>query len=264
MLPAVLIALTLLPCAVLLWLLLRSPTATGGRAASAVYRDQLAEIDRDQARGTLAAEEADASRTEIERRLLAAARREADEDGTPNRAGRLALAVALGLLPLAAGGLYLRLGTPEQPGAPFAERPTAPTIEELRARLLTDPQDAEAWTQLADALTEAERYADAVPAYREAVRLTGAQDRRLVGALAETLVLAGGEVSPEAAAIFEQIKARAPTDPQASYYLALRDFEAGRYAEAEAALADLLARSPSGAPWRAEVEDLLERVRAAR
>ena len=39
-----------------------------------VYKDQLADIDRDLARGTLPAEEADRLRTEVSRRLLDADR----------------------------------------------------------------------------------------------------------------------------------------------------------------------------------------------
>ncbi|MBE0552895.1 MAG: c-type cytochrome biogenesis protein CcmI, partial [Rhodobacteraceae bacterium] len=40
----------------------------------AVYRDQLAEVERDLARGTLAADEAQRLRTEVARRLLEADR----------------------------------------------------------------------------------------------------------------------------------------------------------------------------------------------
>ena len=49
----------------------RSQLQTGGTEA-AVYRDQLAEVDRDLAGGLIGASEAEAARVEISRRLLAA------------------------------------------------------------------------------------------------------------------------------------------------------------------------------------------------
>ena len=57
--------------AVLLPLGLRGSKPIQGSEAS-VYKDQLAEIDRDLAAGLIAASEAEAARTEIGRRLLAA------------------------------------------------------------------------------------------------------------------------------------------------------------------------------------------------
>src|SRR5262249_52604401 len=53
-------------------LLLRNRTAASREAYNlAVYRDQLAEIDRDLDRGVLTIGQADAARTEISRRILA-------------------------------------------------------------------------------------------------------------------------------------------------------------------------------------------------
>ena len=86
--------------------------------ALAVYRDQLAEINHDAARGILDETQARAAQIEIERRILAL------DDAPkfqPARAPRPALIVAMAvILPLAAFGLYLRLGHPALPGAPGA------------------------------------------------------------------------------------------------------------------------------------------------
>lgn len=51
------------------------PPAAGADGDLAVYRDQLAEVDRDLARGAIAQPEAEAARIEISRRLIAAAER---------------------------------------------------------------------------------------------------------------------------------------------------------------------------------------------
>ena len=57
----------------------------------AVYRDQLGEVDRDVARGVLADDQARATRTEIERRILAAAEDESPSGGdVPRPAAGLA------------------------------------------------------------------------------------------------------------------------------------------------------------------------------
>ena len=57
-------------------LLRRAPSpAADADGDLAVYRDQLAEIERDLSRGVLAPPEAEAARIEISRRLLAAAER---------------------------------------------------------------------------------------------------------------------------------------------------------------------------------------------
>src|ERR1700676_3389223 len=85
----------------------------------AVYRDQLAEVERDLARGLLAADEAEAARTEIARRILALRPAEA-----ATGAGPIPLAMAtvvILLLPVAAWVLYWRLGSPGLPDQPFAD-----------------------------------------------------------------------------------------------------------------------------------------------
>src|SRR5688572_15272924 len=62
----------------ILFLLLRPLLRDGGKEGTradfdaAVYRDQLKEIDSDRDRGLIGADEAEAARTEIARRLLAA------------------------------------------------------------------------------------------------------------------------------------------------------------------------------------------------
>src|SRR5919204_1921272 len=75
MLEFLLALLTTATVGVLLIPLLRARATSTGRfdAELAIYRDQLAEIERERAAGTLAEGEAAAARLEIERRILAAA-----------------------------------------------------------------------------------------------------------------------------------------------------------------------------------------------
>ena len=64
-----------------LWPLGRGSSAQAGGSEAVVYRDQLAEIDRDVAAGLIGVSEAEAARVEIGRRLLAAADGERDLPG---------------------------------------------------------------------------------------------------------------------------------------------------------------------------------------
>ena len=80
--------------AIVLLVLLRPLAGSGidGGSAdafdSAVYRDQLGEIESDRARGLIGEEEAEAARVEIARRLLAADSKAATSGKTSSDVGR--------------------------------------------------------------------------------------------------------------------------------------------------------------------------------
>src|SRR6516162_8869374 len=105
-----------------LWPLRRWSVAVAAETGndSAVYRDQLDEIERDLALGSIGANEAEAARIEVSRRLLAADAaetthmRDAATNGDdaahgPNRRRRLSVALAVMVLTVGAGSLYLML-----------------------------------------------------------------------------------------------------------------------------------------------------------
>src|SRR5262245_12979677 len=97
-----------------LWPLGRRYQSRPDSTESSVYRDQLAEIDRDLAGGLIGAAEAEQARIEISRRLLAATNTETGAVVQPNTSLRRVVAVvALLGLPLAALAFYLPLGSPQ-------------------------------------------------------------------------------------------------------------------------------------------------------
>lgn len=246
---------------IILAALFRGTGSPGGSAAT-IYDDQLSEVARDEARGLLAPGQASQARAEVERRLLDAARREADSAPEASRLARFVLALGVGAMPALAAAVYLATGNPGQPDTRFADRaPGAPNIAELRDQLTTDPTDIAAWAALGDALVAADRRAEAVPAYAEAVRLTGGRDRRLAGRYAETLALTAGSVTPEAEEIFATIKAQHPDDPQATYYIAQAKVARGEAASAIADLQALLAKADPAAPWYAGLAALLTELK---
>src|SRR5512143_2958087 len=120
-----------------LWPLGRAGRAPNEGSEAAVYKDQLAEIERDLAAGLIAAPEAEAARVEIGRRLLAAAGSEAVPAGTSNLKWRRAAAMlALVGLPLVAIGVYAALGSPKLQDFPLAERSRAPDMAQSLENLV--------------------------------------------------------------------------------------------------------------------------------
>lgn len=202
----------------------------------AIYRDQLAEIERARADGTTPEAETAAARIEVERRILAAAN--AADAAAPKDSSTLHrfLPPALALLiPLLALGVYLNVGRPGLPAAPFGTRPAMDhpnpnepmtaerLLAEARARLAEAPNDPDALSALGEALT----------------------------------LEADGTVTPAAIDAFNKSLAERPGDARAHYYLGLHEAQSGDSKAAVARWQDLEARSPPDAPWlpmlRAEI-----------
>jgi len=242
----------------------------------AVYRDQLAEIERDLARGVLAAEHAEAARAEIARRILALKPAEGEAGPTGHARGlkahapagplapRAAAIVAILLLPLAAGIVYWQLGSPSLPDQPFAERAAADTppaaanpaaidmdkaLARLRAHLKEHPEDLTGWLLLARAELNLDRYQEAAEAYRHAADLSG-QRADISGDWGEAQVLAaGGTVTPAAKEAFAAALRDPETAPRSRYYLALAQMQEGKVKSALQAWVDLAAEAPADADW---------------
>ncbi len=188
-----------------------SAAAGPDRTEVDIYRDQMAEIERDIARGVLSGDEAERTRTEVARRLLAAdsaARARPAGSGAAPR--RLTLAVAgLAVALIAAGGLglYARLGVADASGpypdlprqariarseeiragrpgqaeamaARIAEQPpvvpegeVADLLEELRSAVPQRPEDPEGWLWLAQTEARLGNWPAAVAAMERVVGL---------------------------------------------------------------------------------------------
>ena len=254
--------------AALLRPLLRVGAAAADRAGYdlAIYRDQLDELARDAARGTISATEAAAARIEIERRLLAVTR---TPDAPPPRPARLAAFLVMIIVPIAAVGLYLDLGEPDLPDQPLsarsAERPLladdgsldpAKVKAALEVKLKADPTSLDGWLLLGRTDASLGAWDDGKAAYEKATSLS--HDRPdVLEAYGELLVgSAGGEVTEPAGALFTRAVAADPNRVKARYYLALAAAQQGDLARAIAGWKALEADAPATAPWRATVVEL--------
>ena len=251
-----------------LWPLGRRAPAVAGSDLD-VYRDQLGEIDRDQANGLIGEREAEAARVELSRRLIAAA----DDVAPPQAAGatrrrRIASIAGLVLLPIGAASLYLVLGSPQLPGQPQAARRDGPVeersvetlIARVEAHLETSPDDGRGWEVVSPVYMRLGRFDDAVKARRNVLRLLGANASREAD-LGEALAgAANGVVTADAKAAFQRALQFDPTDFRARYFIGLAAEQDGRRKEAAAIWSELLAEAPADAPWIDLVRDSLARV----
>ncbi|MGY4435844.1 cytochrome c-type biogenesis protein CcmH [Bradyrhizobium sp. F1.13.1] len=252
------------------------PLGRSGRAQNqgsevAVYKDQLAEIERDLAAGLIAAPEADAARVEVSRRLLAAA---GSEPATAPKSSlkwrRAAAVLALAGLPLVAIGVYVPLGSPRLQDFPLAQRERgsgsgmAQSLENLvvqvEQHLEKNPTDGRGWNVIAPVLERLGRFDDAVRAYRNSLTYNGESAERRSDLGEAISAAAGGVVTAEAKTEFERARALSADDPKANYFLGLAAEQDGRKDDAANIWRALLAKAPADAPWRPLVQSSLARV----
>ncbi|MGB3243225.1 MAG: c-type cytochrome biogenesis protein CcmI [Sulfitobacter sp.] len=270
----------------------------GVQAASAfdlqVYRDQLAEVERDVARGVVPSEDAARVRTEISRRILVA---DSATQTTVLTAGapRRPLLIVMGVLLVAGSlGLYAAVGQPgygdlaladriafakevreTRPGqqaamdslpegviSPEVAPQYAALIEQLRETVKSRPDDLQGHRLLAENEANVGNFAAAVQAQREVLRILGADaTTQDIGDFGELMVLAaGGYVSPEAEVPFREVLARDQDDGRARYYIGLMLIQTGRPDQTFRLWDGLLRRGPADAAWIAPIQSQIMAV----
>lgn len=296
------IVLTTMTAIVALWAALPFLHRSGERGSatqvgksSAVYRDQLRQIDAELKAGVINDAEAQATRTEVARRLVLAERdenavAERREIGNPHSAAvGIACAIALG-----STILYAKLGEPEliptvryageggdansgalpsrHPPVSSRARPSSGAegneqgaglpsidgmIERLALRLKANPEDPAGWRTLGWSYASQGRLDEAAAAYDEAIKRQP-ENGDLYGARGEILVRSSnGLVTPEAASAFEEALARDKENPRARFFLGLRKEQAGNRVGALNDWISMLQGAPPNETW---VKDLRARV----
>ncbi|MFQ5487312.1 MAG: c-type cytochrome biogenesis protein CcmI, partial [Gammaproteobacteria bacterium] len=170
-----------------------------------VYRDQLAELERDLENDIISQEQYEVGRVELERRLLedVEAAPSAAAAGGGNLAAAKKTALLLGiLLPLFAVGGYFYFGEPDaiDPQQAAQEQMSQMSesdvteqinrmVAQLAQRLKEDPLDAEGWKMLGRSYIVLQRFDDALAALENAVRLNDG-DAQLLADYADALAMA--------------------------------------------------------------------------
>lgn len=262
-----------------------------------VYRDQLKEVDRDLARGVISQEDAERTRAEVSRRILAAdaqLTRGGEDGGQPVWTGRLvALVVFAGL---GAGSLlvYDWIGVPGYEDVPLKARiaasderranlPTQEALEEimpsaqasedvqedyltlmeqLRSAVADRPDDIRGLQLLARNEAALGNMAAARKAQEQIIALKG-EDATVqdLAQLADMMVsAAGGQVSSEAEAVLRSVLARDPNEPRARYYLGLYFMQVDRPDMAFRMWDRLLRESTADAPWTPLIRSRIEEL----
>lgn len=291
-------AMALAVLIVLVQALRRAPVGAeiAGTADLRIYRDQLAEIERDLARGTLAEAEALRLRTEVSRRLLEADR--VVQASSPLPQGRR-FGLAVGVVVAAVAGavwVYRDLGAPGYPDLPlrariamsdavYAARPSQAEAEAAAPARAPVPMDP-AFAALIDKLRQAVKdrpddlrglellarneagLGNYVAAKEAQIALIAAKGAAVTAAdhaaLAEiTILAAGGVVTDDAERALVAALQADPKDGTARYYSGLMFAQVGRPDRTFAMWEPLLQQGPEDAPWTAPIRAQIEGVARA-
>ena len=162
---------------------------------------------------------------------------------------------------------YALQGSPGQPGAPKAaagqRKGNGEALVAARQQLRdSGAQGANNWLVIGDAMARNGQYADAAGVLLGAVE-QNPKDTEGWLALGNALVgHSEGALTPAALYAYQRAATAQPAHPGPPFFLGLALAQSGRLDEARAMWAELLARSPKQAPWRADLAERLARLDA--
>lgn len=223
--------------------LLRKPRHAAGDGAQGnvgLYRDQLADLDRDLQSGVLAADQYAQARQDLERRLAEELEHAAGPVASHGHAGVTGAVIVL--MPVLAIALYVVLGTPQalDPAAVTASGASHAVtaeqiegmVEKLAKRLQAEPGDATGWGMLGRSYTALNRFPEASVAFAQAVKLLPG-DAQLLADYADALAMAQGrKLAGEPRRLIARALAADPNHVKALALAGSAAFDAGEYVEA--------------------------------
>lgn len=243
---------------------------TDADADAAFYTSQIADIERDIARGLVDPAEGENARVEAARRLLAARRRAAPDavmaDGTRRR--RIAAVVVLLGVPLVSLPLYLAVGRPDMPAQPLAARQQespedmefAQALAKIEKHLAANPDDGRGWEVVSPFYMQMGRFDDAVRGYTTAIRTLGETPQRLDSLAEAQVAAADGIVTAEARQSIDRALGKDASLVRARFYRALAAEQDGRRADAIAQYTDILKDLPPGTPLAERIAGTITRL----
>ncbi|MEI8028614.1 MAG: c-type cytochrome biogenesis protein CcmI [Comamonadaceae bacterium] len=269
---AIAVLLTLLALAWLVRPLLWSVTRAGvsaQRLNASIYRDQLETLERDVARGLISVADSEASKDELQLRLL-------DDTEEPVRvqeaghssfwsARRTALVIVL-LAPLGAGSMYWWLGSPSAIDPVAAQKmnddKVAQMVDTLAARLKASPDDPRGWAMLARSYKVMGRFAEAEQAFLKAGELVNSQPDLLVDYADLLAVRAGNNIEGKPLELVNKALALNPQHPMGLMMSGVAAYRRSDFAVAVAQWEKLLTVLEPGSPDAQQVEADIADARA--
>lgn len=217
----------------------RSHVSTRSRQAlnTAIYRDQLAELENDRRNGQLGEVDYQEARGELQRRLL-------EDTGEAEAALAAAarpwrsLTALLVLLPIAAAGLYAWLGSPagmdQMARRDFSRDDIEQMVAGLAAKLEKEPENLQGWVMLARSYKAMRRHEQAERAYEKGFALVQ-QDPQLLADYADLLgSKAGGRLDGRPEQLIAQALALDPNHMQSLWLAGTAAFTRKDFAQAAA------------------------------
>lgn len=211
------------------------PKANRQESNLAILRDQLADLEREHAEGTLSEADFSLAKSELQRRLL-------DEIEPPAASAEAVVAtssrkVAIALLitlPILAVTGYALIGNPKaiDPQARVAKPQMTPEqinamVDRLAAKLQANPEDMQGWLMLARSYKSLGRYEEALKAYAKAEKVI-AQEPDLLASYAETLAMVNGKgLQGKPRQLAEQALKIDPKHPHSLFLAGAAAMEAG-------------------------------------
>ena len=261
--------LTLLTVAWLVRPLLSSHTDQGvssQRLNTAIYREQLDALDQDLANGSISAADHEATRDELQLRLLDdTAEPQAAVSASPTAlwSPKRTAGALIVLLPLLSAGTYWALGNPAALDPVKAQAVGQEQIEgmvkTLAARLEKNPENREGWAMLARSYAVMDRLEEAEDAFNKAGDVID-QNPDLLTSFAEVLAQrAGNRMEGRPIALVQKALAIDPQNPSALMMLGIDAYQRGDFNAAaeqwEKLLTVLQPGSPDAETTQANIDD---------
>ena len=191
----VVVAILVLPP---LWLGLRAPkTKTNRKEMNLdIFRDQVADLEREKAEGNLSDANFEQAKAEVQRRLLEEIEPESAAETSSHGPSRKLAVVLLLLMPILAVTGYALLGNPRaldptQTSAPpkMTQEQINGMVSKLAEKMAANPDDLKGWLMLARSYKNMGRFEEAANAYSKAEKLVN-EDPDLLASYAETISMA--------------------------------------------------------------------------
>ena len=269
---AIAVVLTLLVMAWVVRPLLRPAPSAGvssQRLNASIYRDQLDTLERDLARGIISAADCEATRDELQLRLLDDTEEPATVHATSDTSfwsGRLTAAVIVLLMPLGAAGMYWWLGTPAAIDPVASQKANEDQamkmVDNLAARLKTNPDNPTGWAMLARSYKVMGRFAEAEQAFLKAGDLINTEPDLLVDYADLLAVRANNNIEGKSLELINKALSINPQHPMGLMMAGVAAYRRADYKGAVTYWETLLALLEPGSPDAQQVETDIADARA--